>query len=90
VTPDSHTVGTLASVSALRNELDRVGASLKTAGVSAGVVPIEGTTVVWLLGPPREVRRTWHGSPTDALEVLAELDDGAGLESFWAAFAEAA
>jgi hypothetical protein len=73
-------------VSTLRNELDRVGASLKTAGVSDGVVPIEGSKVIWLLGPPRESRRTWCGSPADALEVLADLDDGAGLDSFWAAF----
>jgi hypothetical protein len=78
-------------VSTLRKELDRVGASLKTAGVSDGVVPIEGVKVTWLLGPPRDSpRRTWRGSEADALGVLAELDDDAGLDVFWAAFAEAA
>jgi hypothetical protein len=39
---------------------------------------------VWFRGPPLS-GRSWSGARAIALERLARLDDGAGVDAFWAA-----
>ena len=67
-------------------ELDRVGASFAKAG-SADCIRVQfGVDEVKLLGPPREhPRRSCLGPEWQAVELLAALPDGAGVEAVWRA-----
>jgi hypothetical protein len=67
-------------VDELRAELNRVGASYAAAGPAEYVAVHDLGDVVWLKGPPFS-GLTWKGSPTDALERLRAVPDGAGIEA---------
>ncbi len=67
-------------------ELDRVGASHRKAGTANYISVQLGVDEVKLLGPPREhPRRSWLGPDWQALELLAGLPDGAGVDAVWRA-----
>ena len=69
-------------------ELDRIGVSLRTAGIAFGVTAADLGDEVEILGPPvpHGQRRRWRGSHVMARELLEELPDGAGDRSFWSLF----
>lgn len=72
---------------ALAAELDRVGVSLKTAGLEEAVVTGVLDGLVWIMsavaGTGRD--RSWEGSEQQALALLAGLPDAAGAQAFWEA-----
>lgn len=72
----------------LARELDRVGVSLRTAGVDFGVTVSERNTQITILGPEllHQPRRFWQGTPRQALKLLQQLPDNAGTKPFWALF----
>ena len=76
------------SSDALDRELDRVGASLRTAGFGFGVTVADLGEDVVILGPKlaQQPRRSWRGPHSEALWLLTTLLDEAGTESFWALF----
>jgi hypothetical protein len=70
--------------SPIHAELDRVGASFRTAGADGYISVQLGIDEVKLLGPPREKpRRSWLGPEWQALELLQTLPDDAGVEAVW-------
>ena len=73
---------------ALQHELERVAVTLGSAGFADGVLVLDlGGEGLTFVGSPRErPRRQWNGAEGDALRLLGEIDDGAGLSAFWAAF----
>jgi len=75
-----------AEQSAVRAELDRVGASFRTAGAADYVSATEDEDAVRLVGPPREhPRRYWKGPRWQLLELLTALPDDAGVAAVWRA-----
>jgi len=75
-----------ADQSAVRAELDRVGASFRKAGAADYISVTLCADGVKLTGPPREhPRRSWLGPEWQALELLGSLPDDAGVEAVWRA-----
>jgi hypothetical protein len=75
-----------ADKSAVRAELDRVGASFRHAGAADYISVTLRADGVKLTGPPREhPRRSWLGPEWQALELLGSLPDDAGVEAVWRA-----
>jgi hypothetical protein len=71
----------------LARELDRVGVSLRTAGVHFGVTVTELGQEIAILGPQLlRQSRSWRGTHWGALKLLEQLPDDAGTNSFWALF----
>jgi len=64
----------------LRAELERVGVTYATAGPAAHVQVTDlGDGEVWFRGPPLS-GLSWSGPRAAALELLAAIADGAGVE----------
>jgi len=75
-----------ADKSAVRAELDRVGASFRKAGAADYITVTEYEDAVHLVGPPWEhPRRYWKGPRWQLLELLAALPDDAGVQAVWRA-----
>jgi hypothetical protein len=71
----------------LQLELDRVSVSMRTAGFADGVSVTDLGDFIVVRGTPRaHPRRTWRGSEEQAMQLLATLPDGAGVEAFWQTF----
>jgi hypothetical protein len=73
--------------SAVRAELDRLGASYRKAGAADYISFHEdGDGTVRLHRPPREHSgQTWVGLERRALELIAALPDEAGVQAVWRA-----
>jgi hypothetical protein len=68
------------------SELDRAGASSRRAGAGTFISVTLRADGVRLTGPPWEhPRRSWLGPEWQALELLAALPDGAGVQAVWRA-----
>ena len=75
----------VSSTAALRAELERLGATFRR-GRLGYIAMTDYGNVVALSGPPHEEpRRWWRGSPSKALELIAPLPDGVGLDTVWKA-----
>jgi hypothetical protein len=73
-----------ANPSAVRAELDRLGASFRKAGAADYITVSEDADAVRLVGPPREhPRRYWKEQRWQFLELLAALPDNAGVQAVW-------
>jgi hypothetical protein len=74
----------IEACAALESELDRVGASMRTAGYAYGVMVMDLGETVALLGPPRlRPRPEWRGSKADLLVLLATVPDDVGTKLLW-------
>jgi hypothetical protein len=71
-------------ITALRDELERIGASYGRAGPARYIALHDAGDEVWLRGPPASGLH-WQGAAGDALEHLSMIDDGAGPDAAWAA-----
>jgi hypothetical protein len=71
------------SASAIRAELDRVGASLRKAGSADYISVTLRSDGIKLNGPPQHPRRSWLGPEWQIIELLATLPDGAGVQAVW-------
>ena len=68
----------------IRAELDRLGASFRKTGAADYISVTARSDGVKLTGQPREhPRRSWLGPEGQALELLAGLPDGAGVQAVW-------
>ena len=74
-----------SATSRLRAELERLGATFRK-GRTGYISMTDYGQSVSLSGPPdEEPRRSWRGPSSKALELLAPVPDGAGLDTVWQA-----
>jgi hypothetical protein len=59
---------------------------MSTAGYANGVTATHLGDRVRLTGPTRSHTQLWKGTQARALELLAGLEDRAGVAAFWTAF----
>jgi len=75
----------VSSTASLRLELERLGATFRK-GRPGYISMTDYGDVVALAGPSHEEpRRWWRGKPAMALELLAPLPQGVGLDAVWEA-----
>jgi hypothetical protein len=75
----------VSATASLRAELERLGATFRK-GRPGFISMTDYGDVVALSGPSHEEpRRWWRGTPSRAVELIAPLPEGVGLDAVWEA-----